>query len=277
MAKKLSQIEIDQFREHSWCAPVPALSQDELEWYQRKFAEWEARHGGPIDGNFRNKPHLFLAWLDELVHHPAVLDAVEDLIGPNIWLWHAQFFVKEPRTPSFVSLHQDSAYWQIEPALGVSAWVAFTASDRGNGCMQVIPDTHLGVLEHEDRKSTDNMLWRGQTARLDGIRGEPIHLELRAGEMSLHHARIVHGSGANPSDRRRIGYSIRYVPTHVKRLGPRDSALLVRGVDEYRHFDPEPRPESDFHPEAMAFHAETTKRYMEQYLAARHERELARA
>ena len=268
MPKALSTQAIAQFHHHGWHAPVPVLSPQEVSFYQCQFDEWEARSGGPIDGQLRNKSHLFLKSLDELVHHPTLLDTVEDVIGPNIWLWHAQFFVKEAHTTDFVSFHQDSAYWDIEPSLGVSAWIAFSDSNRHNGCMRVIPDTHLGVLPHDERRRPENMLWRGQTAQLGEVRGEAVDLTLKAGAMSLHHARIVHGSGPNRSDGRRIGYSVRYFPTHIKRVGPRDSAMLVRGVDEHSTFDPEPRPKRDFEPDAVAFHAHTTERYMAHYTAA---------
>ena len=268
MPKRLSDQAVCQFHDHGWLSPVSVLTGEETIYYQRKHDAWEVQNGGPIGGQLRNKSHLFLTWLDELVRHPAVLDVIEDVIGPNIWLWHAQFFMKEAKTTDFVSFHQDSAYWDIDPSLGVSAWIAFSDSDQHSGCMRVIPDTHLGVLPHEERKGPRNLLWRGQTASLGAVRGEAVDMPLKAGQMSLHHARIVHGSGANRASYRRIGYSVRYFPTHIKRLGPRDSAMLVRGVDEYGCFDQEPRPARDFEPQAVEFHARTTERYMEHYTTA---------
>src|SRR3954469_839860 len=84
-------------------------------------------------------------------------------------------------------------------------------------------------------------------------------LELAAGEMSLHHLRLIHGSDANPSDQRRIGFAIRYIPTYVRQVaGTHDSATLVRGVDAHHHFEPEQRPDADMSPEAVAHHAAIT-------------------
>ena len=138
--------------------------------------------------------------------------------------------------------------------------------------MEVIPGTHREALAHVDRQSPENMLWRGQTvaAALDQSRAVP--MPLQAGEMSIHHARIVHGSGPNCAAHRRIGYSLRYIPTHIARTGPRDSAMLVRGVDEYGHFDLEPAPKADYEPAAVALHADINRRFMEHYTSAKPER-----
>jgi non-haem Fe2+, alpha-ketoglutarate-dependent halogenase len=271
MPKTLSDATVRQFHDKGYVFPVPAFSPEELQRYRKCFAEFEAREGGTLTGGARNKSHLFLRWLYDVVCHPKILDAVEDLIGPNILLYHAQWFVKEPNTSSFVSLHQDTAYWSLDRPEGLSAWVAFEPSTRQSGCMQVIPETHKQALPHEDRRSPDNMLWRGQTVvgRLDAPRA--VYMELQPGEMSIHHARIVHGSGPNRSPHRRIGYSIRYIPTHIARTGPRDSAMLVRGVDEYGHFDLEPAPEADYAPAAVRLHADVNRTYMEHYTTAKQE------
>ncbi len=89
---------------------------------------------------------------------------------------------------------------------------------------------------------------------------EGVDLRLAAGEVSLHHVLVVHGSRPNVSSDRRIGIAFRYLPTHVRQtVGIRESAMLVRGVDEYGHFDLEPRPQSDFDEAALAAHADATE------------------
>ncbi len=271
MPKRLSADAVRQFNEHGYLSPLPAFSPDEIRHYRRCLAEFEAHEGGQIKGQKRNKSHLFLKWLDEMVHHPAILDCVEDLLGPDILLFHAQWFIKEPNTPNFVSLHQDSAYWGLDRPEGLSAWIAFEDSDDESGCMQVIPDTHKVLLEHVDKIEPTNMLWRGQTVASALDQGKIVNMTLKAGEMSLHHARIVHGSGPNRSNRRRIGYSVRYIPASVGREGPRESAGLARGVDRYHHFEIEPRPSRDYAPEAVQFHDMVTSRYMKNYMSAQAE------
>jgi non-haem Fe2+, alpha-ketoglutarate-dependent halogenase len=277
MPKGLSATAVRHFTDHGYYFPIQAFGPEEMKRYRQCLADFEAHEGGQIKGQRRNKSHLFLKWLDEMVHHPAILDAVEAVIGPNTLLFHAQWFIKEPNTPNFVSLHQDSAYWGLDRPEGVSAWIAFEDSDAENGCMQVIPDTHKVLLEHVDKIEPTNMLWRGQTVASALDEGKIVNLTLKAGEMSLHHARIVHGSGPNRSGRRRIGYSVRYIPTSVSRLGPRESAGLARGTDSYGNFEIEPRPARDYDPDAVRFHEMVTNRYMKNYMSAQAESKRANA
>jgi non-haem Fe2+, alpha-ketoglutarate-dependent halogenase len=276
MPKRLSADAIRRFNDHGYLSPLPVLSAEETKRYRQCLADFETHEGGQIKGQKRNKTHLFLKWLDELAYHPAILDAVEDLLGPDILLFHAQWFIKEPNTPNFVSLHQDSAYWGLDRPEGVSAWIAFEDSDAESGCMQVIPDTHTVLLEHVDKIEPTNMLWRGQTVASALDEGKIVNMALRAGEMSLHHARIVHGSGPNRSSRRRIGYSVRYIPASVGRQGPRESAGLARGTDR-GNFEIEPRPARDYDPKAVQFHEMVTSRYMKNYMSAQPESKRAKA
>jgi ectoine hydroxylase-related dioxygenase (phytanoyl-CoA dioxygenase family) len=208
----------------------------------------------------RQKPHLLFTWLDDLIRHPRILDAVEDVIGPDILCWGTSFFTKERRDPSYVSWHQDSTYWGLEPPDIVTAWVAFTDSTAANGAMRVIPGSHkLDQVPHRDTFAADNLLSRGQEIMVDVDERQAVMLELAAGEMSLHHVRLIHGSDPNPSDDRRIGFAIRYIPTYVRQVaGSHDSATLVRGEDRYHHFQHERRPDADMSEAALEHHAAVT-------------------
>lgn len=260
--KSLSEAAAQQYRELGYYAPVPVLTRAEASELRRKLETFEAT-GGAMQGLIRHKPHLLFTWLNDLIRHPRILDAVEDIIGPDILCWGTSFFIKEARNPSYVSWHQDSTYWGLEPADIITAWVAFTDSNAANGAMRVMPATHkLDQAPHRDTFATDNLLSRGQEIMVDVDESKAAMLQLAAGEMSLHHVRLIHGSDPNPSDDRRIGFAIRYVPTYVRQVaGSADSASLVRGEDRFGNFELEPRPDADMSPEAIAYHAMTTNRY----------------
>jgi non-haem Fe2+, alpha-ketoglutarate-dependent halogenase len=260
--KSLSDAAVQQYRELGYYAPVPVLARAEAGELRRKLETFEAS-GGAMQGLIRHKPHLLFTWLNELIRHPRILDAVEDVIGPDILCWGTSFFIKEARNPSYVSWHQDSTYWGLEPADIITAWVAFTDSTLANGAMRVIPATHkLDQAPHRDTFASNNLLSRGQEIMVDVDEHDAAMLELSAGEMSLHHVRLIHGSDPNPSDDRRIGFAIRYVPTYVRQVaGSADSASLVRGEDRFGNFELEPRPDADMSEQAIAYHAMTTNRY----------------
>jgi hypothetical protein len=232
------------------------MSVDDAARIREQLEAHEAAHG-VLKGSMRHKSHLLFTWLDGLIRHPAILDAVESVIGPDILCWSSTFFIKEARDPGFVSWHQDSTYWGLDPADIVTAWVALSESTTENGAMRVIPDTQtLEQVAHRDTFAADNLLTRGQEIAVEVDESKAVMLELQPGEMSLHHVRLIHGSDPNPSGKRRIGFAIRYLPTHVRQIvGTQDSATLVRGVDRFGNFAAEVPPERDLSDAAIAFHA----------------------
>jgi phytanoyl-CoA dioxygenase PhyH len=264
MLKVLSQAAIERYRRDGYYFPLPVLSADEARGYRRRLEAFEAEQGGPLRGELRHKGHLVFTWLDALVRHPVILDAVEDVLGPNILCWSSSFFLKEARDPAYVSWHQDATYWGLSAPDVVTAWVAFTDATVENGAMRMVPGTHREQVAHRDTFADHNLLTRGQEVAVVVDETRAVDIVLAAGEMSLHHVLMFHSSPPNHSDDRRIGFAIRYLPTHVRQVaGSGDSALLVRGIDTYRHFEPEVPPARDLEPEALARHAAITKRQAE--------------
>jgi len=247
------------YRRHGYLSPIPVLSPAEARGYRAKLEAVEASGRLPA-GALRSKCHLLLTWVDDIVRHPHVLDAVESLLGPDLLVWGTSFFIKEPRNPGFVSWHQDLTYWGLAPADIVTAWIALSESTLANGAMRVVPGSHTHeVLPHTDTFAPENLLSRGQEIRVEVDAEEAVALELLPGEMSLHHVKLIHGSEPNPSPERRIGLAVRYIPTYVRQTaGLIDSACLVRGTDRYGHFRPERRPSSDLSEAAIAHHADVT-------------------
>jgi non-haem Fe2+, alpha-ketoglutarate-dependent halogenase len=261
MSKILSSAAQESYRRDGYYFPVPVLAPAEVAHYRGCLEKHEAKTGAPLQGNWRHKAHLLFTWVDELVHHPKIVDAAEDVLGPDLLCWTTNFFIKEATNPGFISWHQDSTYWGLEPHDVITAWVAFTRSDLISGCMKVIPGTQAGdQLAHVDTFHQNNLLSRGQEISVDVDQSKAVPILLEPGEMSLHHIKLVHGSEPNRSSDRRIGFAIRYIPTYVKQVKVRDSATLVRGVDRYNHFDHEPRPSADLDEAALAAHADAVGR-----------------
>ncbi len=259
--KVLNPAETDAFGELGYHFPVPVFSREEIAGFRGRLEAVERATGGPLGGQMRNKPHLLFTWADAIVRDARILDAVEDLLGPDLFCWSSSFFTKEARDPAFVSWHQDATYWGLSDPDVVTAWVAFSDSQVDNGCMRVMPGTHLHAqLPHKDTFAEGNLLTRGQEVQVDVDPSKAVDVLLQPGEMSLHHVLLVHGSDPNTSDRRRIGFAIRYVPAYVRQVaGPRDSAMLVRGEDRYGHFEHEPQPKVDMGEAERATHRRITE------------------
>jgi hypothetical protein len=261
MPKILTQAQIDRFWRDGCVFPIRVMSAEDAAKIRARLEAFERSTGGPLKGDLRHKSHLLFSWLGDLVRLPPIVDAIEDLYGPNLLCWTTNFFIKEAHNPAFVSWHQDSTYWGLNRPDVVTAWIAFTPSNTSNGAMGFIPGTHTSdQIPHRDTFAKDNLLTRGQEVAVDVDASKAVTIELSPGEMSLHHVRLVHGSPPNPSNDRRIGFAIRYIPTSVAQIAGEDSATLVRGEDTFHHFELEPRPTRDMDPEFVALHHRITER-----------------
>jgi ectoine hydroxylase-related dioxygenase (phytanoyl-CoA dioxygenase family) len=182
-----------------------------------------------------------------------LLDAVEDLIGPDILCWGSSFFQKEPGDRAFVSWHQDSAYYGLEPPNTLTAWIAISEASMASGCMRFLPGSHnQGIRGHDELKSSDNLLSRGQTvAGVDEAKA--VHVPLKAGQFSFHKEDTLHASHPNSTNDRRIGLSVHYVSPDVRETNfPGASAMLLRGEDRHGHWKPDLRPGMDLDPVCLA-------------------------
>jgi ectoine hydroxylase-related dioxygenase (phytanoyl-CoA dioxygenase family) len=217
---------------------VPALAPDEATRYRGAFEELATRLGGRPVAQALGHTQAHFRWAYDLATHPAILDAVEDVLGPDILVWTVSIFPKYPRDPGYISWHQDGTYWGLDSTEVVTAWLALTDSTVENGCMRVVPGSHRRpILPHRDTYAPDNRLSRGQEIEVAVDEVDAVDVVLRAGEMSLHHVNIIHGSNANPSDRSRIGFAPRFTTPQTRQIdGEPPTAVLARGRDGYGHF-----------------------------------------
>ena len=261
---RLSAADRTRYRDDGYLFPIPVFTPAEAAALRAELEAFEAEWLGadlplPLNTYKRVNAHCVIPLAARLALHPAVLDVVEGVLGPDLMVWSAEFFIKERLTRARVTMHQDLTYWGFG-ATGeqVTAWIALSPSTRASGCMEFVAGSHKNpILPHRDTFDTDNLLSRGQEIAVEVAEADRTAAELAPGEMSLHHGLMVHGSGPNGSDDRRIGVAIRYLsPKARQEVAARDYALMARGVDRdgaFIHFAPPARP---FEPAALRLYEE---------------------
>ena len=241
-------------------APVNIVDAPTAAAHRQMLESAEAQVGGL---HYKSKIHTILKSPLELATLPHVLDMVEALIGPNILLYNVTYIIKEAHTPTHVSWHQDLTYWGLSHDDQVSMWLALSPATSQSGCMQMLPASHLGGHhQHTTTEDASNVLLQGQTV-VDVDDRNAVACALQPGEASFHHGWTLHASTPNNSDDRRIGLNVQYVATHVKQTKHNlDSAMLVRGHDQYQHFIQDTPALRDLDPVAVARQKELEAKYI---------------
>jgi non-heme Fe2+,alpha-ketoglutarate-dependent halogenase len=282
--KALTQGQLDSFRHNGFLFPLPALSPAEIETCLAGLRRLETEIGGPVaeaDPKWRSHGHMHAPWINDLIRHPRILDAIEDVIGPDILVWTSTFFIKEPHSPTYAAWHQDGGYFGLEPQQSVCAWVALTDASKEAGCMEQLSFRGEPVMYHHSPMGLANSINRAGQTIVDAFDdSEPTAMALPAGSFSLHHELAVHRSAPNNASHRRVGIGLNYMPAHVRLDGPvRCRAMLVRGEDRYGHFELIEPPGGERDAAALAAHQDVSDRYRENYRiqVGRHEQRFAAA
>jgi ectoine hydroxylase-related dioxygenase (phytanoyl-CoA dioxygenase family) len=272
MPTTLSSEQVERYARDGFLSPNPALTPEQAAACRSKLEAFELAIGGPLTtdetSRHRSRTHVLLTWVHALASHPAILDAVEGLIGPDILVFTSTWFIKEPESTAIAAWHQDATYFGLHPHLHVTAWLALTDATAENGCMEFLPGSHeRGQLPHRAGvvPSSVNRARQAVDGSVDDA--DAVHAPLRAGQFSLHHTLTLHRSQPNRSRDRRIGIGISYIPTHVRHLSAahKAPAMLVRGVDTFGHFDLEPAPLNDLDDAARAAFARSYEGYRAAY------------
>ena len=245
MLKVLTPHQVESYRRDGLLFPLPALDAAEVEYFRERHDDLDRHLGGRPTAEQKGDSHLYFKWVCDLATRPTVLDAVEDIIGPDILIHSSTIFTKYPRDEKFVSWHQDSHYWGLSEPRLVSAWIALTDSTLESGCLRVLPGTHTRAFDHMERPQQRNILSRGHTVSDTLDVKKAVDIVLQAGQMSFHHANLIHGSNPNTTRGPRIGVAVRYVSTAVKQKKLHIPVILARGSDEYHHYRLQERPTAD--------------------------------
>jgi len=233
---KLSDQQINFYNEKGYISPIDVFSTKEAKEIRDEIENIEKKWPNFLEGLGRNYVHIISPIFNKACLNKRMLDAVESIIGKNILICGTTLFIKNANEKGFVSFHQDAKYIGLEPHNWVTAWVAITDANENNGCMRMWPGSHKNNLKHHNQKfDANNLLTRGQTIENVPIKEtEPVIL--KAGQMSLHHPTIVHGSGINKSNDRRIGFVVQsYIGDNVNQVLGKMFVQLARGKDRFKY------------------------------------------
>lgn len=248
----------ERYERDGFVFPLDLIPAAEAVRFRRNLETVESRYSGalPLDRYMKFDPHILIPMVAGIARDPRILDCAEFFLGPDLMLANTNFFLKEPRSPDYITWHQDLYYVGLEGDDYLTVWLALSPSNLENGCMRFLRGSHRERLPHRDTFAKDNMLTRGQTvdAPIDPSRVEDV--VLAPGQASVHHGWMAHASSPNRSDDRRIGLVIRYMSPRLRQTASedRDYAVLVRGQDRYNNFVQIPLPERDFDPQSIALY-----------------------
>lgn len=244
MPKVLSPAQIQAFEQDGFVAPVRAIPEQRARFYRDRLEAFESAYFNDrlkLD----QKAHMICPWVDAMIREPGILDAAEDLIGPDILCWGTSLRAKQPDGRTFAGWHQDTAYADIKPIVAIVA-LALSPARSENGCIRGIPGSHRGpLLPHKEAFATSSLLSREQYIDTPIDEAAAVDFALDPGEIALFNNAIVHSSKPNFGTDRRIIFLLEMVPTHAYQHAPRESAVLVRGQDAHGNFDVDPPPQTE--------------------------------
>ena len=260
---KLTNQMIDQYKRDGFLYPIHILEiekanslRNELELIEGKYSKIQLPK--PFNTYKRDPANAVIPLVSTIAKDDRILDIVESIIGTNILVWAAEFFIKEKKSDNIVEMHQDLTYWGMgETSAQVTAWLALSPSNKESGCMEFVKGSHKNkILPHSNTYSSKSLLSRGQEVKVEIANDQRVLAELQPGQMSIHHGLMIHGSGPNISSDRRIGVAIRYINPDVVQNTKKSYAMPVRGQDNRGNFIHYSAPKEIFSKESLKLHKE---------------------
>ena len=256
MKQSLTTEQIDAYRRDGYLFPLDVFGSGQVDAIRAELEQARRDAVAPgLEDEFSQLVRTNAQYLLPFVHHvataPQLLDRIESILGPDLLLWSAEFFIKGAHSDKIVSWHQDLTYWGLgDTDNEITAWLALSEVNVESGCMRFLPGSHhQKLLPHRDTFDANNLLSRGQEVAAQVDEKEAVDVVLRPGQLSLHHGRIFHASGPNRSERERIGLAFRFLTPAVKQqVSQRDYAMQVRGIDAQHNWIHVAPPTRNFWP-----------------------------
>ena len=237
----LDQADITRtYMQDGFVVPIDVMSQQEARILRTDLEDAEAELANDVEklALLKAYPDRLLPSFDALTRNETLISAASAVLGPDLMVWSAGLFIKEANSPKIVSWHQDLTYWGLDDIAETTCWVALSKAHEKSGCMKFVPGSHkTKIVPHIDTYAEDNLLSRGQEIAVEVNEKDAVVAALDAGQASIHHGLLFHGSGPNTTDDRRIGSAIRYIKPSMKQAtGDRPLVSLVRGQDNFGNF-----------------------------------------
>ncbi len=234
---------ITEYEKNGFFGPVKFLNETEIEKYTADLKN-AVENLNLMNSDYRCKSNVLFPWIDEISKNEIIKKHVEQILGPNFHCWDTLIWIKDANTDKYVSWHQDATYWNFLPKeRGLTVWVTLSGATKDMGCIQYIPGSHKHKqIEHNDIKTDNNLLMRGQT--LSHKEGDIHYAECEAGSFLMHSPFIMHGSDQNMSDTPRLALGLIYAATDAKPIVnySNESTIMVSGTDEYNYMVHDPAP-----------------------------------
>jgi non-haem Fe2+, alpha-ketoglutarate-dependent halogenase len=245
--KSLTKEQVEQFNCDGFLKGLRIFYEQEAKANRRYFdALLSSVLAAGSDSYSISSAHLRYRYVYDLLTDHRLVAIVKDLLGENVIAWGSHFFCKMPRDGKSVAWHQDASYWPLSPSKTATVWLAIDDADRANACMRFLAGSHhFGHLTYRPSDPSEHNVLNQTIENVERF-GEPVDVELKAGEISIHSDLLLHGSDANESDRRRCGLTLRYCAADVRAgLGWNAKGVIASGVDPFGHWANPPRPETD--------------------------------
>jgi ectoine hydroxylase-related dioxygenase (phytanoyl-CoA dioxygenase family) len=234
---------IEQYNEQGFYGPVKFLTTEQNEKYKAELLS-AIDTLDLMNTDYRCKSNVLFPWIDEISKNEIIKQHVAQVLGPNFHCWDTLIWIKDANTDKFVSWHQDATYWNFLPKeRGLTVWVTFSGATKEMGCIQYIPGSHkVEQVKHEDVKSENNLLMRGQTTTYK--EGDIHYAECEPGSFLMHSPFMLHGSDQNTTSTTRLALGLIFVATDAKPVAnySEESTVMVSGTDEYNHMVHDPAP-----------------------------------
>lgn len=247
MSHHLTSEELEGYHNNGFVGPFRLLDEADASDLLTKIEQDVFSTAGPLPGHDTFMRHMDSPLIYDVCADASVTDRISSILGPDLMLWNTSFWRKEPGD-SEIPMHQDMHYWPNDPPTNISMWLALTKSTRDNACLRLIPGSHKRILSHID--SSDGALFATGADPAQFDMADAIPMEMQPGQFVLFNDRLLHGSPANTSTERRIGFVARYTYPSTKLyldqipLFPAHRAIIVRGEDRFEFNQCKPPPQA---------------------------------